>query len=281
MLEYDESLIVPDPGRSLLEGAIDPWTKPRYESRRRLLLETARKLGVDPAAPWQRLKPSEQRELLYGKQGRFVGIFPFLKGLEEKRYKQYIRVFLRQYQLARTCPACHGTPAQRSGPRGADRGRHHRRRLAPVGDRPGRLASGAWSLPRPSGPSGRTILAELESRVAFLRDVGLGYLSLERQTRTLSGGEAQRIALANALGSRLVDSLYVLDEPSIGLHPRDTDRLLGLLRRLRDAGNTVVVVEHDLAAMRRPTSCSSSAPGPASRAARWSTPGPSPRRAAP
>ena len=95
------------------------------------------------------------------------------------------------------------------------------------------------------------ILDQLDARLDFLRDVGLGYLSLERQTRTLSGGEAQRIALANALGSRLVDTLYVLDEPSIGLHPRDTDRLLALLRRLRDAGNTVLVVEHDLSAIRQ------------------------------
>src|SRR6185436_13685150 len=94
------------------------------------------------------------------------------------------------------------------------------------------------------------VLQQLRDRLVFLRDVGLGYLTLERQTRTLSGGEAQRISLANALGSRLVDTLYVLDEPSVGLHPRDTDRLLGLLRRLRDAGNTVIVVEHDLAAIR-------------------------------
>ena len=109
VLEYDESLVIPDSRRSLIEGAIDPWTKPRYESRRKLLLETARKLGADPTARWRSLKPNVRRELLYGKVGRYVGIFPFLKGLEEKRYKQYIRVFLRQYQLAKTCPACQGT----------------------------------------------------------------------------------------------------------------------------------------------------------------------------
>ena len=95
------------------------------------------------------------------------------------------------------------------------------------------------------------IIDQLDDRVSFLRDVGLGYLTLDRQTRTLSGGEAQRISLSNALGSRLVDTLYVLDEPSVGLHPRDTDRLLGLLRRLRDGGNTVLVVEHDLAAIQQ------------------------------
>ena len=109
VLEYDESLIVPDPRRSLHDGAIDPWTKPRYESRRKLLHDTARKLGADPNRPWNQLSASHRRELLQGKSGKYVGIFPFLRTLEKKRYKQYIRIFLRQYQLARTCPACHGS----------------------------------------------------------------------------------------------------------------------------------------------------------------------------
>jgi excinuclease ABC subunit A len=109
VLEYDESLIVCDPEKSLSEGAIDPWTKPRYESRRRILLDFARAIGVNPHKPWSKLKAAQRRELLYGRKGRFVGIFPFLKGLEEKRYKQYIRVFLRQYQLAKTCDRCEGS----------------------------------------------------------------------------------------------------------------------------------------------------------------------------
>jgi excinuclease ABC subunit A len=250
VLEYDESLIVPDPARSLADGAIDPWTKPRYETRRRMLLDFARGLGADPAKPWHKLKASHRRELLYGRKGRYVGIFPFLKDLEEKRYKQYIRVFLRQYQLAKTCDACGGS------------------RLNPdalavrIGDET--VASVAarsiegiqqWVEELVLTPFEREvaqlILDQLSGRLGFLCDVGLGYLTLDRQTRTLSGGEAQRISLSNALGSHLVDTLYVLDEPSIGLHPRDTDRLLGLLRRLRDAGNTVLVVEHDLAAIRQ------------------------------
>jgi excinuclease ABC subunit A len=250
VLEYDESLIVPDPGRSLVQGAIDPWTKPRYESRRRVLLEFARGLGAEVDRPWQRLKASHRRELLYGRKGRFVGIFPFLKGLEEKRYKQYIRVFLRQYQLAKTCGDCAGS---RLNPdalsvRIADQ------TIASVASR---SVDGihAWlealTLSSHEREIAGLILDQLDDRLSFLRDVGLGYLTLERQARTLSGGEAQRIALANALGSHLVDSLYVLDEPSVGLHPRDIDRLLRLLRRLRDAGNTVVVVEHDLAAIQQ------------------------------
>ena len=244
VLEYDESLVVPDPGRSLRAGAIDPWTKPRYEARRKLLLKAAEQLGADPDLPWRRLSPPHRRELLHGKVGRYQGIFPFLRGLEAKRYKQYVRVFLRQYQLARTCPACGGT---RLNP--------HALAVRVGGETIARAGAmtvaelAAWLQALPLSATERTVaelvLAEAGGRLAFLLDVGLGYLSLDRQARTLSGGEAQRIALANALGSRLVDALYVLDEPSIGLHPRDTGRLLAVLRRLRDHGNTVVVVEHD------------------------------------
>ncbi len=247
-LEYDESLIVPDASRSLAGGAIDPWTKPRYEGRRKLLLERAKSLGIDPDRSWSRIRASDRRELLYGRKGRYLGIFPFLKGLEEKRYKQYIRVFLRQYQLAQTCAACGGA---RLNP-DALAVRIGDACIADIAARPVDAVHG-WVSGLVLGSFDRDvaqlILDQLDARLGFLRDVGLGYLSLDRQTRTLSGGEAQRIALANALGSKLVDSLYVLDEPSIGLHPRDTDRLLALLRRLRDQGNTVVVVEHDLAAI--------------------------------
>ena len=250
VLEYDESLVVPDRSRSLAEGAIDPWTKPRYEARRRLLLETARKLGVDPDRAWSRLKAADRHTLLHDKSGRYVGIFPFLRGLEEKRYKQYIRVFLRQYQLALTCPTCHGTRLNEH----ALAVRIGGETIAEVSALPVDAVH-EWldrlSLSDTERLIAQSILDQLGARLDYLRDVGLGYLTLSRQARTLSGGEAQRIALANALGSRLVDSLYVLDEPSIGLHPRDTDRLLARLRRLRDLGNTVVVVEHDLAAVQQ------------------------------
>ncbi len=250
VLEYDESLIICDPARSLAQGAIDPWTKPRYESRRRILLQFARSIGASPDTPWSRLKASQRRELLFGRKGRFVGIFPFLKGLEEKRYKQYIRVFLRQYQLAKTCDECGGSRLNSD----ALAVRIGDDTIGSVSSRP---LDGIyqWLHGLVLTPSERQIaqliIDQLDDRVSFLRDVGLGYLTLDRQTRTLSGGEAQRISLSNALGSRLVDTLYVLDEPSVGLHPRDTDRLLGLLRRLRDGGNTVLVVEHDLAAIQQ------------------------------
>ncbi len=249
-LEYDEGLIIPDPSRSLADGAIDPWTKPRYEGRRRLLAEAARTLGASAKVPWQKLKAGHRRQLLHGRVGRYVGIFPFLKGLEQKRYKQYIRVFLRQYQRAAPCPACQGARLNEH----ALAVRLGGRTIAEVADLTVEALDawlGALELEGAEAEVARHVLAEVRDRTRVLLDVGLGYLTLARQARTLSGGEAQRISLANALGAKLMDALYVLDEPTIGLHTRDTDRLLTLLDRLCQAGNSVVVVEHDAEAIRR------------------------------
>jgi excinuclease ABC subunit A len=248
-LEYDIKLIVRDPALTLSAGALDPWTKPRYGNKRRALARFASAHGIDMNQPWLHLPADQQQLLLEARARGYKGMFPFLRDLEAKKYKQYIRVFLRQYQTAQTCASCNGA---RLNP-GA---------LAVRVD--GNTIAEAVSLSisslrmwidelRLSGTEARLsrhILREARSRVGFLCDVGLGYLTLDRATRTLSGGEAQRIALANAIGSQLVDALYVLDEPSIGLHPRDLDRLLSILHRLRDAGNTVLVVEHDLSAIR-------------------------------
>ena len=248
-LEYDESLIVPYPDRSLRDGAIHPWTMPRYEEPRRKLYEIARRDGISWTAPWKSLSAEHRKFLLRGKTKGYVGIFPFLKALEEKRYKQYIRVFLRQYQSAATCGTCGGSRLVRDALNVRINGLSIADVSALSVD-----ALDVWTdsltLTPFEAKIAETVLREARARVRFLRDVGLGYLSMDRAARTLSGGEAQRIALANSLGAQLVDTLYVLDEPSIGLHPRDMDRLLGLLRRLRDAGNTVIVVEHDLEAVR-------------------------------
>src|SRR5712664_2404626 len=249
VLEYDESLIVPDPTRSLAKGALDPWTKPRYEGRRRLLRETARARGIDLDAPWREIPARDRQFLFRNKGGRYLGIFPFLERLEEKRYKQYIRVFLRQYQLAKTCPSCAGARLKPESLAVRVAGKTIAEATALTATELDRWLA-ELKLPAFQQQVADHILGELRARVGFVNDVGLGYLTLDRQTRTLSGGEAQRIALSNALGSQLVDTLYVLDEPSIGLHPADVDRLLALLRRLSDGGNTVVVVEHDPAAMR-------------------------------
>ncbi|HVF39124.1 MAG TPA: excinuclease ABC subunit UvrA, partial [Gemmatimonadaceae bacterium] len=248
VLEYDESLIVCNPDRTLRDGAIDPWTKPRYDNKRRALVEFARRERIPLDAPWRDLTDAQRGMLLKARTRGYKGIIPFLHDLEEKRYKQYIRVFLRQYQTAQECPECRGTKLKPqalnvrvSGMTIAEIAELSVTRLSRWLD--------ALELSSFERQVALTILKEACERVHFLRDVGLEYLSLNRATRTLSGGEAQRIGLANSLGSQLVDTLYVLDEPSIGLHPRDMGRLLTLLHRLRDSGNTVIVVEHDPAAI--------------------------------
>jgi len=248
-LEYDEALIVPDPERSLRDGAIDPWTKPRYDGRRRTLAEFASREGIPMTTPWHELRRDQRHQLLHARTRSFKGIFPFMSDLEEKRYKQYIRVFLRQYQTAKTCAACKGARLQPDALNVRVDGQNIAEVSALTIE-----ALRAWvrgiALTDFEREVAHHVLREAVDRVDFLCDVGLGYITLDRAARTLSGGEAQRISLANSLGARLVDTLYVLDEPSIGLHPRDMDRLLSLLKRLRDSGNTVLVVEHDLEAIR-------------------------------
>ncbi|MGH7720820.1 MAG: excinuclease ABC subunit UvrA, partial [Gemmatimonadaceae bacterium] len=235
--------------RTLREGAIDPWTKPRYESKRRALADFARRSGIPTDVPWSELTPAQRHALLHTKTRGFKGILAFLRDLEEKRYKQYIRVFLRQYQTAQECPSCHGAKLQPE----ALQVRVGGLSIAQAAEMPIENLCGwldALQLTPFEQQIADAVLREACGRTRFLLDVGLGYLTLNRATRTLSGGEAQRIGLANSLGSQLVDTLYVLDEPSIGLHPRDVDRLLRLLQRLRSGGNTVLVVEHDLEAIR-------------------------------
>jgi excinuclease ABC subunit A len=248
VLEYDVDLIVPDKERSLAAGALDPWTKPRYRKERAAVLQLAARREVDVDLPWNELESEVQQELLHGSD-EFEGMLPFLRGRERKRYKQYIRVFLRQYQRPRGCPACGGARLKSE----ALDVRVDGRTIADVAgltfDRFTEWME-TLSLTSFEAQVAGTILDEVRDRIGFLLEVGLGYLTLGRQARTLSGGEMQRIRLASSLGSRLVDTLYVLDEPTIGLHARDTDRFIAVLRRLRDSGNTVLVVEHDAAVLR-------------------------------
>ena len=254
VLEYSSQLIVPDPGRSLDEGALDPWSKPRYRRERSRLREFAAASGLDASLPWEAL-PDEGRDVLLngGKYAgeRFRGVIPFLRSKEKKRYKAYIRVFLRQYQLPERCSGCEGYRLKLESLNVRVGGRH----IAEVA---------RWTVKEISGwleggldltPFQRevasTILRELEHRTSFLEEVGLGYLTLDRQARSLSGGEMQRIRLASCLGSRLVSTLYVLDEPTIGLHPHEIHAFTGVLRRLASRGNTVLVVEHEPAVLGR------------------------------
>ena len=242
-LEYDESLIIPDSQRSLADGALDPWTKPRYRKERAALLAYASESGIPADEPWAQLDPDVRNDLLNGAPG-FKGVVPFLRSRERKRYKQYIRVFLRGYQLPTQCPDCQGGRLRPEALAVKIQGRS----IAEVST----LTVSEFSewlgelelQPFEAGVSA-TIREEIADRVGFLVDVGLGYLTPDRQARTLSGGEMQRIRLAGSLGTRLVDTLYVLDEPTIGLHARDVERFMDVLLELRDRGNTVLVVEHE------------------------------------
>lgn len=248
-LDYDVDLIVPNPDRSIDGGAVDPWTKPRYKRERARLRDFTVDSGESLYTPWRDLPEKFRDQVLHGRartkdRKAFKGVIPFLVSREKKRYKQYIRVFLRQYQSPRLCRECGGARIRAEALYVKVGGRT----IAEVSEMP--LEDlGPWvdglELAEMEARIAETILRELRARVSFLVDVGLGYLTLGRQTRTLSGGEAQRINLANSLGSALVDTLYVLDEPTIGLHPKDTRALLDLLVKLRAAGNTVLVVEHD------------------------------------
>lgn len=242
-LEYDENLIVPNAGRSLTRGAVDPWEKPRYARERARLRDFARGRGVSEHEPWSELPEPFREEVLRGSP-EFIGIIPFLRSRERQRRKQFIRVFLRRYQSAVPCGGCGGARIRSEALNVRVGGRTLPEVCAFPMDELLPWIDGL-ELSGMEEEIAETILREIRDRLGFLVDVGLGYLTLARQTRTLSGGEAQRINLANALGSRLVDTLYVLDEPTVGLHPRDTAAMLALLRRLARAGNTVVVVEHD------------------------------------
>jgi excinuclease ABC subunit A len=243
VLKYDESLVVPDATRSLGDGCVEPWTHPSGKWYQRELLKAARRAGVALETPWQNLTAAE-RKLVYDGDGKFPGITGFFEEIESYRYKLHVRVFLSRYRTQSPCPVCTGArlkptalAVRVAGMTIAEfTGLTIERAATVLGD----LSLTAWEA-----AVAREILRQLRAKLDFLLRVGLGYLTLGRQTRTLSGGEAQRINLANQLGSQLVGTLYVLDEPSIGLHARDTAQLADLCRELAAAGNTVVVVEHD------------------------------------
>ncbi|MDP2496574.1 MAG: excinuclease ABC subunit UvrA [Candidatus Palauibacterales bacterium] len=247
-LEYDLELIVPNPDRTLEDGALDPWTMPRYDGYRRRLREFAARRGIPTDVPWRELSGEAREELLHGSDD-FVGMLPFLESRESKKYKRYIRVFLRKYQKPMMCTECGGDRLKPEALNvhlgGLTISEAARLSIAEF-----RQWLGGLELEPFERKVAETILEELADRIRFLDEVGLGYLTLDRQARTLSGGEMQRIRLATCLGSNLVETLYVLDEPTIGLHARDVTRFLSVLSRLRNLGNTVLVVEHDPAALR-------------------------------
>jgi excinuclease ABC subunit A len=243
VLRYDEALVVPDRTRSLAEGAVEPWTHPSGRWYQRELMKAARRRGLDATTPWEKL-PEDARELVYAGDGSFPGIQGFFEEVESYRYKLHVRVFLSRYRSQSVCRTCHGARLKPAALAVRVAGLTVAEFTALTIDGAARLL-GDLGLSAWEQVVAREILRQLTAKLSFLLRVGLGYLTLSRQTRTLSGGEAQRINLANQLGSQLVGTLYVLDEPSIGLHARDTARLAELCHELAEAGNTVVVVEHD------------------------------------
>jgi excinuclease ABC subunit A len=243
VLKYDEDLIIPDKSLSLEQGAVAPWTKPAYKWWMRRMLAGARKGGIDVKLPYAALTESDRDRLFKGTDD-FYGIDDFYNELEKKRYKLHVRVFLSRYRRASSCPSCNGARLRPEALNYKIGGMDIARVTAlPAEDFLQRLRN--LTLTPFEQQAAREILRQIELKLSFFLRVGLGYLTLDRQTRTLSGGEAQRVNLSNQLALKLTGTLYVLDEPSIGLHPRDTGRLAEIVRELAGGGNTVVMVEHD------------------------------------
>ncbi|MBI4388183.1 MAG: excinuclease ABC subunit UvrA [Candidatus Omnitrophica bacterium] len=244
-ISIDWNLVIPDHQKSIEEGVIEPWTKPSAKWEARRLKDFCRQERISTSKPFRELSQKERTWILEGKPGSdYFSVKDFFEYLEKKKYKMHIRVFLSKYRAFRICSRCQG----------------NRLKVEALSVRIGdttivdlsRMSIGAlrkWFDVSPFSQAEENIAAsiflEIKKRIRFLDEVGLGYLTLDRASRTLSGGESQRINLATSLGSALVDTLYVLDEPSIGLHERDNDLLIRLLHELRDLGNAVVIVEHD------------------------------------
>ncbi|MGH8187147.1 MAG: excinuclease ABC subunit UvrA, partial [Steroidobacteraceae bacterium] len=292
----DFGLIVPDESKSLRAGAIRPWQTESYRECQDDLIKFARKRGIPLDTPWRSLTEAEREWVLEGEgsweKKVWYGVRRFFAWLETKAYKMHIRVLLSKYRAYTPCTACDGArlktdallwrlggredgsavlaPEQRFMPAGTTWTREslchlpgvsiHELMLMPIG----RCAAffERLVLPAPLDQASDLVLREIRSRFKFLLDVGLGYLTLDRQSRTLSGGEVQRINLTTALGTSLVNTLFVLDEPSIGLHPRDIGRVVGVMQRLKEAGNSLLVVEHDPQVMQAADRILDIGPGP-------------------
>ncbi len=247
-IDFDLDLVIPDKSKTLNEGAIEPWTKPKYRSLATEMKRFARQAGIPVDVPWTELDPEQQRLIVDGEK-KFMGVRGFFQYLERKKYKLHVRVFLSRYRGYTRCSDCSGARLRREAQQVRIQGKNICEVCAMTVEDAAKFFERV-EFSRQEADIAEKLLHEIQSRLRFLVDVGLEYLMLDRLTSTLSGGEAQRIQLATSLGSRLVGTLYVLDEPSIGLHSRDTQRLIGILHGLRDLGNTVLVVEHDADVMR-------------------------------
>jgi excinuclease ABC subunit A len=244
----DLDLVIPNPGLSLKEGAIEPWTKPQHEWAFDELRQFCKAEKISMTVPFAQLARGEQRAIIEGRKD-WSGVRGFFDWLETKKYKLHVRVFLSKYRGYTRCPDCQGGRLRQEA-RDVKVGDRTLPEVCALAIKDAAVFFEALDLSTEQGAIAERILFEIRRRLRFMVEVGLDYLTLDRLASTLSGGEAQRIQLATNLGSSLVGALYVLDEPSIGLHPRDNDRLIKLLHNLRDIGNTVLVVEHDEDMMR-------------------------------
>ena len=239
----DLDLVIPDRELSLSQGAIDPWMKPQYEWAQREMLKFAKQSGIPTSLPFRQLSRDQQKAIVQGRNG-FDGVKGFFDWLETKKYKLHVRVFLSKYRGYTLCPECNGARLRLEARLVKVAGKTLPEICAMTAAEAAVFFAQITLDEMEMGIAGR-LLQEIRNRLKFLIDVGLQYLTLDRLASTLSGGEAQRIQLATNLGASLVGALYVLDEPSIGLHPRDNKRLIHILENLRDIGNTVLVVEHE------------------------------------
>ncbi len=242
-IDFDQSLIIPDPSKSLAQGAIDPFNRPKYRSWNTELRRAAIQNGIPITKPWFELTEAEQSFVLDG-HGSFPGVRGFFEQMERKKYKLHVRVMLSKYRGYALCPECKGQRLRAEARAVRIAGKNICEASA-LTIREANQFFHALKLSPMHAEIAGSILEEVRQRLHFLDAVGLEYLTLDRMASTLSGGEAQRIQLATSLGSQLVGALYVLDEPSIGLHTRDTAKLIRILKDLRDLGNTILVVEHD------------------------------------
>jgi excinuclease ABC subunit A len=274
VIGVDFGLVVPDEAKTLREGAVRPWQTASFKECQDDLDKYAKKRGIPLDRSWKDLTEKERLWVLEGEPewvswrkswpGVWYGVRRFFKWLESKAYKMHIRVLLSKYRAYTECAQCLGTRLKPDAQLWRLEGKSiHDLTLLPI--EKVKVFFQQLSLPKPLDEATDLLLGEIRTRLGFLCDVGLGYLTLDRQSRTLSGGEVQRINLTTALGTSLVNTLFVLDEPSIGLHPRDMGRVINVMRRLRDAGNTLVVVEHDPQIMFAADRILDMGPGPGER----------------
>lgn len=259
LLDLDEGKIVPNPELTINQGAIAPFAMPSAAYDRRMLRAFCKKMRINADVPWAEL-PDKQKQLIWKGNDDFYGVKGLFEYLETKKYKMHVRVFISRFKSPSTCPTCKGTRLKPEALQVLIRGKS-------IGDFGAMTIEEMYKFVQEIELSEyeATICSEplrqIRERLRFLNDVGVGYLTVDRPTKTLSGGEFQRLQLANQLGMGLSQTLYVLDEPTVGLHPRDTDRLIGVLKRLRELGNTLVVVEHDHDVIRNATHVIEMGPG--------------------